>query len=126
MAGEPSVKVDGIPELKRALRRTKEGARDLSRAHKRIAARFVDAVAGRTRRRSGRLAGAWRPKGTARAASIVNRLPYAGVQEFGWPSRRIPATEAVAGVIVAQRDEIIAAYETEIRELVKRNGGAPT
>lgn len=122
----PAIRVEGIPQLRAKLRRIEGGVRDLSRTHRTIAGRFVDEVRARTRRRSGRLAAAWRAKGSARAASISNRLPYAGVQEFGWPARSIGATEAIAGVIVAQRDEIVDTYEREIRELIARNGGSPT
>lgn len=91
------VKVTGAKELRKAIRQVEDAAAkkgmqaDLKGAY-RTAARVVE-VAAKTEapRRSGRLAGSIKAKGTTTGASIVaggtKAVPYAGPIHYGWPSR---------------------------------------
>jgi len=91
------VKVTGAKELRKAIRQIEDAAAkkgmqaDLKGAY-RTAARAVE-VAAKTEapRRSGRLAGSIKAKGTTTGASIVagglKSVPYAGPIHYGWPSR---------------------------------------
>ena len=91
------VKVTGAKELRKAIRQVEDAAAkkgmqaDLKGAY-RQAARVVE-VAAKTEapRRSGRLAGSIKAKGTTTGASIVagglKSVPYAGPIHYGWPSR---------------------------------------
>ena len=91
------VKVTGAKELRKAIRQLEDAAAkkgmqaDLKGAY-RQAARVVE-VAAKTEapRRSGRLSGSIKAKGTTTGASIVagglKAVPYAGPIHYGWPSR---------------------------------------
>jgi len=91
------VKVTGAKELRKAIRQLEDAAAkkgmqaDLKGAY-RQAARVVE-VAAKTEapRRSGRLSGSIKAKGTTTGASIVagglKSVPYAGPIHYGWPSR---------------------------------------
>ena len=118
---DPTIKVEGVRELRSALKRIDGNARDLSRAHKSVAGRVVPKIAALTRRRSGKLAGAWRPGGTAKAATARNPTLYAPVQEYGWPARGIEPTRAVETVIRTERDAIVRDYEAAIADIIDRH-----
>lgn len=116
-------RVEGVPRLTAALKRVAVGLRDLTRPNRAIASMVAPDVAAGTRVRSGALAGAWSGQGEARAARLANALPYAGVQEFGWPARGIPETRATTAAIAANRDGIMDAYTGEVRDLWRDAGG---
>lgn len=91
------VKVTGAKELRKAIRQIEDAAAkkgmqaDLKGAY-RTAARVVEVSAKQEApRRSGRLAGSVKAKGTTTGASIVagglKAVPYAGPIHYGWPSR---------------------------------------
>lgn len=91
------VKVTGAKELRKAIRQVEDAAAkkgmqaDLKGAY-RTAARAVEVQAKmEAPRRSGRLAGSIKAKGTTTGASIVagglKAVPYAGPIHYGWPSR---------------------------------------
>ncbi len=91
------VKVTGAKELRKAIRQLEDAAAkkgmqaDLKGAY-RTAARAVEVQAKmEAPRRSGRLAGSIKAKGTTTGASIVagglKAVPYAGPIHYGWPSR---------------------------------------
>lgn len=91
------VKVTGAKELRKAIRQIEDAAAkkgmqaDLKGAY-RTAARAVEVQAKmEAPRRSGRLAGSIKSKGTTTGASIVagglKSVPYAGPIHYGWPSR---------------------------------------
>lgn len=91
------VKVTGAKELRKAIRQLEDAAAkkgmqaDLKGAY-RQAARVVEVAAKmEAPRRSGRLAGSIKAKGTTTGASIVagglKSVPYAGPIHYGWPSR---------------------------------------
>jgi hypothetical protein len=91
------VKVTGAKELRKAIRQLEDAAAkkgmqaDLKGAY-RTAARAVEVQAKmEAPRRSGRLAGSIKAKGTTTGASIVagglKSVPYAGPIHYGWPSR---------------------------------------
>jgi hypothetical protein len=91
------VKVTGAKELRKAIRQVEDAAAkkgmqaDLKGAY-RTAARAVEVQAKmEAPRRSGRLAGSIKAKGTTTGASIVagglKSVPYAGPIHYGWPSR---------------------------------------
>ena len=91
------VKVTGAKELRKAIRQLEDAAAkkgmqaDLKGAY-RTAAWAVEVQAKmEVPRRSGRLAGSIKAKGTTTGASIVagglKSVPYAGPIHYGWPSR---------------------------------------
>lgn len=90
------VKVDGVPEVTRALQKVADQVADLSETHKAEAEMLLPDVSRATRRLSGDLAGGWQTDGIATEARFSNDIVYAGVQEFGWAEHNIEPTNAIA------------------------------
>lgn len=123
MAGRTVVRVQGLRELRRRLRRIEGGLDDLKAEHAWVA----DYVGGKARPatpyRTGRLYGTGRASGT-KTNSIVRygraSAPYAAVIHYGWPDRGIrPQTWVIDA---AQRSEPIwaAHFNATIADLVER------
>lgn len=107
------VKVTGAKEIRKAIKKIEDAAEkkgmqaDLKNAYRTAA----QAVEGRARseapRRSGRLAGSIKAKGTLQGASIVagglKAVPYAGPIHYGWPSRPNKAKGWRGGPIKANK-----------------------
>lgn len=107
------VKVTGAKELRKAIRQIEDAAAkkgmqaDLKGAY-RTAARVVEVSAKQEApRRSGRLAGSVKAKGTTTGASVVagglKAVPYAGPVHYGWPSRPNKAKGWRGGPIKANK-----------------------
>lgn len=134
------VKVTGAKELRKAIRQVEDAAAkkgmqaDLKGAY-RQAARVVE-VAAQTEapRRSGRLAGSIKAKGTTTGASIVagglKSVPYAGPIHYGWPSRPNRSKGWRGGPIAANRfltraaddsvDTVAKILEEELQRVLDR------
>jgi phage gpG-like protein len=81
---EDAVRIEGLAELRRDLRQSSpEVRRDVTRALKEGAKVVAVTAAPLTARQSGKLAGGWRPGAAGNSAFVRNRVPYAGVLEFG-------------------------------------------
>jgi phage gpG-like protein len=81
---DDAVRIEGLADLRRDLRQSApEVRRDVTRALKQGAIVVAATAAPLTARRTGKLAGAWRPGAAGNNAFVRNRVPYAGVQEFG-------------------------------------------
>ncbi len=105
------VKVTGAKELRKAIRQIEDAAAkkgmqaDLKGAY-RTAARAVEVQAKmEAPRRSGRLAGSIKSKGTTTGASIVagglKSVPYAGPIHYGWKTRPNKSKKWRGGPIAA-------------------------
>ena len=114
------VKVTGAKELRKSIRQIEDAAAkkgmqaDLKGAY-RTAARAVEVQAKmEAPRRSGRLAGSIKAKGTTTGASIVagglKSVPYAGPIHYGWPSRPNKSKGWRGGPIAANPFLTRAAY----------------
>lgn len=81
---QPAIKVVGLRDLRRDLRRLGPGALKELRSELRDSAQMVAAAAKPgARRRSGRFAGSIRGQGTNTGAVVRSRLPYANVVHWG-------------------------------------------
>lgn len=123
MAPTTLVRVEGLRELRRRLRRIEGGLQDLKRINKETADYIASAARPRTPHRTGRLAATLRTSGTNRAGVIragTARVPYAAVIHYGWPRRNIEPQPWL--VDAAQRTEPAwsARYQSEINDLVER------
>jgi hypothetical protein len=116
----PAVQVLGAREVRRDLRKLGEGTRDMTATHRKVAALVLGPAQARTRRRSGALAGSYRVRASAAKASIVSKLVYAPVQEFGWPRRGITPSLALSGALEEARPAIVEEYQRAVAELVAR------
>lgn len=119
MAGDFTVTVTGAKELRRALREIEDKAErkgmvaDL-KAEYRTAARVVEIAARQEApKRSGRLAGSIKAKGTTTGGAVVagglKAVPYAGPIHWGWPSRPNRARRWRGGPIAANQFMVRAA-----------------
>src|SRR5262245_10148527 len=109
MAGAaPVVRVEGARELRRTLKKAGDDLADLRDLHRQVAGVIVPVATAGAPHLTGRLAGSLRT-GATKTQAIVRAgsaaVPYAGVQEWGWPRRRIRPQPFV----------VPAAHETEPR-----------
>lgn len=106
MPNEVGIKVEGLNELIRSMRKAGLDLTELKDAHHRageIVANYAETIAPR---RSGRLAGTIRAAKQVRRARVqVGRasVPYAGPIHWGWPARHIAANPFLSEA--AQRSE---------------------
>ena len=119
MAG-PTVKVVGAAELQAGLRHLGAEAADPDVA-KRGAELVVDAARDRAPVASGALVGSIRVEMALPDAAVVAgspAVPYAGVQEFGWPARGIAGTHYLADAADDQADDVQELYGEHVSALV--------
>lgn len=123
------VKVEGARELRRTLKQAGDDLSDLKSAHMDVASIVVPAAQGRAPHRSGALAGTIRP-GATKTAAIVRagsrRVPYAGVQEWGWGRRNISAQPYLGPAARATEVVWVAVYESRIDRILSKVKGTTT
>lgn len=103
-----TVRVQGAPRLRRALKQAAGDVDDLKAAHAAVAALVASTAASRAPRRSGALAASVRGNRAASRATVAAggaRLPYAGPIHYGWPARGIDAQPFISDA--AQRTEAV-------------------
>lgn len=116
----PVVKVEGAREVRATLRKLGAGTRDMSQVHRKVAALVIGPAQGRTRHRSGKLAGSYRVKASAAKAAISSNVIYAPIQEFGWPRHNITASHALESTVEDMAPAIAEAYQAHVKDLVDR------
>jgi len=122
-----TVEVRGVRELARTLRQAGVGLEQLKDAHAKVSQIVARGAAVRAPRVSGALAGS--VKGTRRQSAAVvragnGRVPYAGVQNFGWPRRHIRGTHFLQMGAQTTRAHWMAEYEREVEALCRTVHGA--
>jgi len=124
-----SVKVKGAKRLRRELKRAGvdlKVMREPNLAAAKIAAPVAKGKApvGKT----GRLAGSVRP-GATRTAGIIRAggaaVPYAGVQEWGWPRRNIVGKHYLTGGASESEPRWIEVYWRELQRILSNIAGGP-
>lgn len=118
-ASKGAVKVDGVREVQRALKKLDADAADLKVAHLAVSSALVPGVTQRTPRRSGALAAGWKAGSTKTRARITNTERYAGPIEYGWPKHNIEPARMVRDTVAAESKTILDTYEHEIAKLGK-------
>lgn len=118
-----TITVDGLDDLRKALRQFADGANDLKATHA-DAAKLVESTASMlVPRRSGTLAGSIRSSGTQRSGVVRSggaRVPYAGPIHFGWRARNIRPNPFLYGALDQRRDDVIARYERTMSDLIRK------
>jgi hypothetical protein len=110
------IKVTGLGLLQKNLRSvSKELPKGLTQVHRTVAEPVADRARRNVRSRSGRLAGTVRAQGTQRMARVSagQRLPYAGVNHWGWPGR-FEGNPFLTDAITEMQDSTFRLYETEL------------
>ena len=118
--------VKGGANLRRTLKKVEGGLDDLKAVHASVA----QTVAGRAQttvpRVTGTLASTIRPGATKTMAVIragFARVPYAGVQEFGWPRRNIPPNPYLRPAAHDTESQWLREYNDEIDRLLAQVKG---
>lgn len=122
----PVVTVDGLPQLRRALRQLVGDADDLKEANTAAAAIVAAAASSRAPRRSGRLAGSVRGNravGRATVSAGGSSVLYAGPIHWGWPAHHIEPQPFVVDAAQVTEPVWLPAYERDLAKAVDRVGG---
>lgn len=124
-----AVHIEGLAELRRDLRKMQPAARrEVTRAMKPAAELVRKTAVPFTARRSGDLAGGWRAGAAGNKAYVRNRLPYAGVVEFGGTIRPkgapvvIRAHPAATRALELKQEQIVDLVADAIDNVAQRHG----
>lgn len=116
-----AISVEGVEELKRDLLalgldvEDPPTMEDVARLGVRLASEFAP-------KRTGRLARSIRPEHTKGRAAASTRLIYAGPINYGWPARRIRASEFMQRADPPWAIGAARLMETGINESINRRG----
>lgn len=127
-AGSGKYTVEGGRQLRKSLKDVEAGLADLKAAHRAAADVVVPAARSGAPRSSGALAASVRP-GATKSSAIIRagggRIPYAEVQEWGWPGRHIPAQPYVKPAAQETEPEWTEKYLEAVNKLLAKVRGAP-
>lgn len=119
------VRVEGAREFRSALRAiSREWPKVMREANLRAAQTVVSEAKRRAPVLTGRLrdsikAGATQRAGYIKAGTSI-RIPYAPVQEFGWPGHNIEPQPYVYPAIAAKREDVIEEYGKAVDRIMAR------
>lgn len=117
------VQVKGLRETVRSLERLGAEVKDLKAAFKRIGTLVASDAQGKAHKQSGAMAASIRPSNTKNKSVIragSARVPYAGVQEWGWPAHNIQATHYLSNAVQAKQGAVVDALEDELTDLIRK------
>lgn len=123
VSGGVRVRVDGLNRVVRQLKAAGTDAQDMRDLMHDLGEIVIDGAT--IPNRLGRLsanvrAGRGQTKAVVRAGSA--RVPYAGVIHYGWPARGIRAQPFLTDALQQRHQQVFAALETGIDQLLKANG----
>lgn len=125
-----TIRVEGARELARSLRRAGVAVADMKAANERVGAIVAVRAKELAPRDSGALAGSVRPSKQQAGVTVRaggGRVPYAAVQQWGWPRRNIAATYFLTNGLAQSQAEALAQYYAEVDLLLdKIEGAKPT
>lgn len=119
----PVMRVEGLPQVRRALRNIQGNVDDLKDANAAVAALVAHAAAPRAPRRTGRLASSVRGNRSAGRATVSAggaTLPYAGPIHWGWPSRHIDGQPFIVDTALATEPVWLPMYERNVQDAVDK------
>jgi hypothetical protein len=120
-----TIKVEGIPQLRRALLALGVDIEDLKDAFARIAGEGARIAAGFAPVRTGRLAGSIRGNRSKSKATITAgraAVPYAGAINYGWPRRNIAASRFMQRADRVIEPRAIPMLEADMNAAIRRRG----
>ncbi len=127
--GGDAIRIDGLRELSRALKRVEDGLqKEIPKRLKPIAERVAGTAAGKINTKSGRLVGSLRPFATQRAAGVRmgrKNVPYAGAHEFGgYPAGRpfLPEGRALYPTFRDQAPRVEQEVVDALNDLIRETG----
>lgn len=122
-----SVRIVGLRELGRTLKKAGDDLADLKDAHAAVASMVAAAAAAGAPKRTGRLASSGRGNRAA-ARAVVQfggaRLPYAPVIHWGWSRHHIVAQPFASKAAQATEPRWVPVYEASVAAIVAAVHGA--
>ena len=118
--------IEGAKELRRSLKAAGDDLSDLKAAHAEAARTVATAAQAGAPMRTGRLSASIRGSGAKAGATVRAggaRIPYAGVQEFGWPRHNIPGQPYLVPAARETEPEWRAAYEAAVEAILAKVKG---
>lgn len=117
------VRVKGLNECLRALNRIGADFEELKDANKSLGDEIARRAAALAPRITGRLASSIRANRAKKRVTVKAggaRVQYAGVIEYGWPSRGIEPQSYLRKAAFSKKDYIQQKYEENIQYLIKK------
>jgi phage gpG-like protein len=118
--------VEGGKELRRSLKAAGDDLADLKEAHAEAARTVATAAKGTAPVRTGRLAASIRGSGTKTGAIVRAggaRVPYAAIQEFGWPRHNIVGQPYLVPAARETEPDWRRAYEAAVKRILAKVKG---
>lgn len=122
MVNRTGLQVDGLREVAAALSAMGLEVEDPRNAMAQVAVEGAAAVAANAPRLSGALAANATPSTSKARAVVTMTLPYAGVQNYGWPRRNIVATGFLQAGDAQVRPRALQLLEQDINDKIRREG----
>lgn len=122
---QPTIRVEGLDELRRNLRRVKDSELDseMKAIHQALAREIVEKALPNVPKKSGRLRESVRSAGTKRDA--IGRagsasVPYAPIIHWGWPARNITGRPFLREAAQEIERDVTDRYETQVAQMLDR------
>ena len=123
MAGAISISVEGEQQVKVALAKVEKDLVDRSELNKDLSNELSRKASAMAPRLTGALASSVKGNASNDKAQILagsNAVPYAGVQEYGWPAKNIQAQPYLRPAVFDNMDYIVEKYNNYIESIVKK------
>lgn len=121
MAGKPAVKVTGVVEFQKAVRKMARDVSDLSTTNRSAGERVAASARSHAPRLTGRLAGTIHVAEVERMRVVVEAgsgVPYAGPIHNGWPAHNITAQPFMDEAAEREHDRVVQDYSDRVGDLV--------
>jgi hypothetical protein len=123
MAEVISISVEGEAQVKAALAKVEKDLTDRSELNKDLSDELSRKASAMAPRLTGALASSVKGNPSNEKAQILagsESVPYAGVQEYGWPEKNIQAQPYLRPAVFDNIGYIVEKYENYIQSIVKR------
>jgi phage gpG-like protein len=123
MAEAISFSIDGIKEVQSSLDKIEKGIRENLELNKELSKTLAQKASAMAPVLTGALASSIVGNPSLQKAQIVAgsaAVPYAGVQEYGWPQKNIKSQPYLRPAVNENLVYIIHKYEESIKDLVKQ------
>lgn len=123
MAEALSVNVTGIEEVTKLLNQVVNNLESMTSANKEISQTLSSKASAMAPRATGALASSVKGNPSGQKAQIMagsNAVPYAGVQEYGWPAKNIQAQPYLRPAVYDNMGYIVEKYNNYIESIVKK------
>ena len=119
--------VKGAAKLEATLKKAGTELGEMKDLHARAGALLAETARPLAPVLTGRLAASIRSSGTKTAGVMRaggGSVPYAGVQEFGWPARNIPAQPYGTAALIETEPAVLDLYQKEVEKVLSKVKGA--